>query len=527
MDNPVELVIGLILAATVLATIARRIGIPYPVLLVLGGLVLGFIPGLPKVVIPPDVVFLIFIPPLVYIAATQVTLRDFRNNLRPILLLSIGLVIATLCFVAGVTVWGVEGFTWTTGFLLAAIIGPTDTVAVNAVTGEVAIPRRVGVILEGESLVNDIVALVAYKIAVDAVMTGTISLASASYMLAWGSIGGIGIGLLVGVAAAWVRKRLEDPSVNIAASLLTGFATYLAAEAVHASGILATVTAGLYVGRRLSKILPPEGRLQAFAFWETITFLLEGLAFVLIGLELRTIMDDLADFSLATLFTYAALVSGAVILLRLVWVFPFSYLPRYFSRRIREKDPYPPWQQIFLVGWAGMRGVDSLAAALALPLVLPNQSPFPQRNLILFLAFSVILSTLVLQGLSLPLLIRWMRVKDDNQDQREEAHARLAAAQAALERLEEEEIVKNTSNEVLLRLRGMYEHRVRRFQAQLNPNDDGGCEEIIDTLHQLLIDLLHTERRVVIELRDQGIISDDVLRRIERSLDFEELRLVQ
>jgi CPA1 family monovalent cation:H+ antiporter len=216
-----------------------------------------------------------------------------------------------------------------------------------------------------------------------------------------------------------------------------------------------------------------------------------------------------------------------VILLRLVWVFPFSYLPRYFSRRIREKDPYPPWQQIFLVGWAGMRGVDSLAAALALPLVLPNQSPFPQRNLILFLAFSVILSTLVLQGLSLPLLIRWMRVKDDNQDQREEAHARLAAAQAALERLEEEEIVKNTSNEVLLRLRGMYEHRVRRFQAQLNPNDDGGCEEIIDTLHQLLIDLLHTERRVVIELRDQGIISDDVLRRIERSLDFEELRLVQ
>jgi CPA1 family monovalent cation:H+ antiporter len=525
--NPVELIIGLILAAAVLATLARKIGIPYPVLLVLGGLVLGFMPGLPPVRIPPDVVFLVFIPPLVYIAAAQVTLRDFRNDLRPILLLAIGLVLATLVVVIGVTTWFVDGFSWATAFVLAAIIGPTDTVAVNAVAAKMPIPRRTSTILEGESLVNDIVALVAYKMAVDAVTTGVISYGSAAQMLLWASTAGIGVGLGVGVVSAWVRRLIiDDPTVSIIISLLTGFAAYLGAEAIGASGILATVSAGLYVGRRLSKILSPVGRVQAFSFWQTITFMLEGLAFVLIGLELRTVMDDLADFALATLLWYGVLVSTAVIVLRLVWVFLFAHVPRYLSRRLRESEPCPPWQHIFLLGWAGMRGVDSLAAALAVPLALADgATPFPQRSLILFLSFSVILATLVLQGLTLPLLIRWFNVQQDHSEEKEEARARLAAIREALQRLEDPLVIAGAAAEILAQVRTTYVRRLQSAEAELNSAENDGAVIPLRSCQRLLRQLLDTERRVVLELRDRGVISNDVQRRIERSLDYEELRL--
>jgi CPA1 family monovalent cation:H+ antiporter len=520
--NPVELIIGLILAAAVLATVARKIGIPYPVLLVLGGLVLGFMPGLPPVQIAPEVVFLVFIPPLVYIAAAQVALRDLRSNLRPILSLAVGLLLASLVVVAGVTTWYVEGFSLATAFVLAAIIGPTDTVAVNAVASEMPIPRRTAAILEGESLINDIVALVAYKMAVDAVVTGNVSYARAGLMLVWGSCAGVAVGLAVGMLSAWVRLLIkEDETVSITVSLLTGFAAFLGAEAIGASGILATVTAGLYVGRQLSRILTPEGRIQAFAFWETVTFLLEGLAFVLIGLELRIIMDDLADDSLAQLLVYGAVVSATVIVLRLIWVFTFANLLTDPRAPIRLAERRPPWQQVFLVGWAGMRGVDSLAAALALPLTLGNAEPFPQRKLILFLSFSVILSTLVLQGLSLPLLIRWLRLPEDKTDEIEEAHARMKAATAALRRLTDPDLVAGVPADLICLVRGLYERGLEKEQAELDPADSSAVEQY----HRLRRELLRTERRVVVELRDEGLISDDVLRRIERSLDYEELRL--
>ena len=523
--NSVELVIGLILAAAVLATLARKIGVPYPVLLVLGGQALGFIPGLPAVHIAPDIVFLVFITPLVYIAAAQVTLRDFRSNLRPILILAIGLVLANLLFVAAVATWSIPGFSWATAFVLAAIVGPTDTVAINAITGDMPIPRRIGTILEGESLINDIVALVAYKMAVDAVTTGTISYENAGLHLLWDSLAGISIGLVVGVASSWIRHRLEDPAVSIAVSLLTGYAAYLGAEMIGASGILATVTAGLFIGRQLSKILLPEGRIQAFFFWDTISFLLEGLAFVLIGLELRTIMSELADYSFVTLFIYGSLISAAVIGLRMVWVFLFAYLPHYLFRRIRERDPAPNWKHVFLLGWAGMRGVDSLAASLALPLMLANgATPFPERNLIQFLSFSVILSTLILQGLSLPFLIRWFRLKNDNISEIEEAKARLAAAQAALKRLDEHKLRLDIPPELLTLVRNIYDRKLKRAQSQLNPADDGEVEIAVGALQRLRRELLGIERRVVIEQRDHGEISDFVLRRIERSLDYEELR---
>jgi CPA1 family monovalent cation:H+ antiporter len=520
--NPVELIIGLILAAAVLATVARKIGIPYPVLLVMGGLALGFMPGLPPVQIAPEVVFLVFIPPLVYIAAAQVALRDIRSNLRPILSLAVGLLLASLVVVTGVTSWCVDGFSWATAFVLAAIIGPTDTVAVNAVAAETPVPRRTAAILEGESLVNDIVALVAYKMAVDAVVTGSVSYSRAGLMLVWGSVAGVAVGFAVGILSAWVRVRIkEDVTVSITVSLLTGFAAFLGAEAIGASGILATVTAGLYVGRRLSRILTPEGRIQAYAVWATVTFLLEGLAFVLIGLELRAIMQDLADYSWGQLLVYGAVVSATVIVLRLIWVFTFAYLLPYLSPLLRIADRPPP-SQVFLVGWAGMRGVDSLAASLALPLTLGDAvTPFPQRKLILFLSFSVILSTLVLQGLSLPLLIRWLHLPKDKTDELEEARARMEAARAALQRLTDPDLVTGVPAELICLVRGLYERRVEQEQAEFDPAGSSAVE----LYRRLCRELLRTERQVVLKLRDEGHISDDVLRRIERSLDYEELRL--
>jgi monovalent cation/hydrogen antiporter len=524
--NPAELIIGLILAAAILATLARRVGIPYPVLLVLGGLVLGFMPGLPAVRIEPKVVFLVFIPPLVYIAAAGVAVRDFRSNLRPILFLAVGLVLATLAVVAGVTTWCVDDFGWATAFVLAAVIGPTDTVAVNAVAAEMPMPRRAGAILEGESLVNDIVALVAYKLAVDAVTTGVVSYAGAAFMLIWGSSAGILVGLLVGALSAWARSQIKgDPTVSIIVSLLTGFAAFLAAEAISASGILATVTAGLYVGRRLSKIFTPAGRVQAFSFWATVTFLLEGLAFVLIGLELRTIMEDLADFPPATLLTYGALVSGTVIVLRLAAVFAIAYGPPWLSRRIRVQERYPPWRHVFLVGWAGMRGVDSLAASLALPFTLADGTPFPQRNLILFLSFSVIFSTLVLQGLTLPLLIRRFHFQEDRSEETEEAQARLKAARAALERLADPEVVADAPPELVALVRAFYERRLQSEQAELCRACDTAADAAINAFRRVRGEMLRTERQVILELHQADMISTDVLRRIERSFDYEEIRL--
>ncbi|WP_373652517.1 Na+/H+ antiporter [Schlesneria sp. DSM 10557] len=525
MMNPVELVVGLILAAAVLSTLARKIKIPYPVLLVMGGIVLGFVPGLPIVHIPPDIVFLVFITPLVYIASTRTTLRDFRSNLRPILVLSIGLVAATLVVVAAVMHWSVPGLGWAGAFVLASIIGPTDTMAVTAISSETAIPRRIGTILEGESLINDIVALVAYKMAIDAVSSGSIPVSTAVIALIWNSAAGIAVGLVVGIAACQIRKRLEDQVESVSVSLLTGYAAYLGAEMLDASGILATVTAGLYVGRQLSRILLPEGRIQAYFFWDTVTFLIEGLAFVLIGLELRTIMEDLGNVPFSQLVAYGLLISVTVILLRLVWVFGFAYLPRIWPGTHQDAEPPYVWQHVLLLGWAGMRGVDSLAAALAIPLVMSGgQTPFPDRNLIMFLSFCVIVATLVVQGLSLPFLIRRLELKNDNQDEVEEGLARIAAAEAALHRLEQHVVARDVDPEVLDELRSAYGKKLQQANAQLNPAD---CQEnsmCADAVRQLREELLMSERQTVIELRDQGKISDDVLRRIERSLDYEFLR---
>ncbi|QJW94665.1 Na+/H+ antiporter [Frigoriglobus tundricola] len=524
--NPVEIVVGLVLVAVVLATVAQRLRVPYPTLLVLGGVTLGFVPGLPHVRIPPDVAFLVFVPPLVYQVASRFGLRDLRRHRWPIFRLAVGLVLLNLFCVAGVVHFGIDGFSWSAAFVLAAIVSPTDTAAVAAVTKNLPIPRRVERILEGESLFNDVVALVAYQQAVKAAVTGSFSLGDAGQVLVWDAVGGVGVGLAVGVLATWARHRVRDVAINTAASLLTPFAAYLGGEAIGASGVLATVAVGLYVGRVLLPTLTPAERVEAVAFWSGARFILEGLAFVLIGLELRRVVADLSDTPAAGLLGACALVCATVVVVRLAWVFAWTGLPYLFGPKRSGAEARPPWGQALLLAWAGMRGVDSLAAALAVPLVLADgATPLPQRNLILLLSFSVILTTLVLQGLTLPLLIRRLGLPSEDSVRREDAPIRLAAAEAALRRLDELEHTPGVPPDVVAHLRAMYLLRVHRYRSRLAPAAGDSPEPGIEAARGLVLELLKAERQVVAAMWGDGLISDDAKQRVERSLDYEELKL--
>jgi Na+/H+ antiporter len=535
----IEAILVLLAAVATLATLANRIKVPYPILLVLGGLALGFVPGLPRVELDPDVVFLLFLPPLLYVSALFTSWRDFRANLRPISLLAVGLVLMTTCAVAAVAHWAIE-LPWAAAFALGAIVSPTDAIAATAVAQRLGVPRRIVTILEGESLVNDATGIVAYRIAVAAVVAGTFSLWEAGVQFVIGAVGGIAVGLAVGWAVLWARRHVsEDPSVQNTVSLLTPFAAYLLAEEpshyvwhyllhlpgeFHFSGVLSVVAAGLYLGRRAPYVISPETRLQGYAFWELVTFLLNGLIFSLIGLQLGSIVEGLSEYSAATLVLFGGLISLTVILVRIVWVFPATYVPRWASSSISERDPSPPWQAVSVVSWTGMRGVISLAAALALPLTTATGAPFPERDLILFLTFCVILATLVVQGLSLPALIRALGLEDDGSQDREEVLGRIEVAEAALARIEELLEENGVQEDTAERLRGIYNYRRSRFSARF-VGDEDGLEERSAAFQRLMRDLLQTQRRVLIELRNEGEIGDEAMHRIERDLDLEESRL--
>lgn len=522
--HSIEIVIGLLLVVATLAVVAEKLAIPYPILLVLGGLVLGFIPGLPRVELDPEIVFVLFLPPLLTSAAWLTSWRDFRFNLRPILLLAIGLVLVTTSAVAVVAHTMINGMTLSTGFVLGAIISPPDAVAATAITQRLNVPRRVVTVLEGESLINDSTGLVAYRFAVAAVVTGVFSLWEASLRFFVVGIGGILIGLAMGWLVVWVHRHLDDSLVEITTTILMSFVTYLLAEHLGVSGVLAVVTIGLYHQRYSAEVLSPTTRIQAVAVWEIIVFLLNGLIFILIGLQLPSILKNISEYSTITLVWYAVLISAVVIGVRLLWIFPAAYIPRMISSQLRKRDPIPSWQTLLLIGWTGMRGVVSLAAALALPLVTNNGTPFPNRHLILFLTFCVILVTLVLQGLTLPLLLRWLKVVDDVSIEREEMEGRLRTAQAAMAHLEEITAQNSVLAEEMVEwLRTQYEYRIRHLSTCCGAIDAGSYEQVA-AFQSLKREVIATERRTVIKLRNQGVINDEVLHRIERDLDLEEAR---
>ncbi len=415
----VEVLLALLAVAVVLGVFARRARVPYPVLLVVGGLLLSLQPWTPNLTLDPQIVFLLFLPPLLYSAAFRTSWPEFRKHLRAIGLLAVGLVVFTTGCVAAVGHYAV-GLPWAAAFVLGAIVSPPDAVAAMAVTKEVRVPQILTTLLEGESLVNDASALVVLRLAVAAVGAGAFTAADAVGDFLVVSAGGVALGLLGGWAAVALHGWLErgsraDAKLTITITFLTPFAVYLPAEHLHVSGVLAAVTAGLWVGNRCERVFSPKLYDEAKAVWEWIEFLLNSLIFILIGFVLNTILENLSDaHTPLSLLGDAAAVSAAVIVSRIVWMFPGAYLPRLFDRWVyKETVVMPPWQSVAVMGWAGMRGVVSLAAALALPTTMnntPSAPPFPGRDLIQFLTFWVIFATLVGQGLTLPLLIRLLGV---------------------------------------------------------------------------------------------------------------------
>jgi CPA1 family monovalent cation:H+ antiporter len=511
-----------------LGLLARRLSIPYPILFVIGGLFIGFIPILPRqLTLEPDLIFFLFLPPLLYIQAFYTSWRDFSFYLRPILLLAIGLVVVTTVTVAYVAHWLIPGLPLAAGFVLGAIVSPPDVIAASAIAQRLGLPRRVVTVLEGESLVNDATSLVIFKVALVAV-GATAPLIGQAWIpgeFIYVSIGGIAVGLVVGRVISWVRKRLIDDGAQIAltASLLTPYVSYLLADQIcHVSGVLAVVATGLYLGWEAPEVLNSGIRLQAQAFWDMIIYLLNGIVFVLIGLQLPGILRGIVDYSWSQLLLYAIAINAVCIFVRLAWIFPGAYLPRLLSNRIREREEMPDWRQILIVGWAGMRGIVSLAAALT----LEGYPDFPRPHLVQFLAFSVIFTTLVFQGLTLPPLIRFLGVGDDGILAREEAEARNRISEAVFEKIDEVRREEKFPASAIDTVENSYRERALILHDELADQLGWSSQRHhVLSVRRLRRLTIATQRRALVAMRRAGVIGDDVMHKIEHELDLEEVRL--
>ncbi|HEX6651198.1 MAG TPA: Na+/H+ antiporter [Thermoleophilaceae bacterium] len=524
MDHIELIVFGLLVAIAGLAVLAGLLRVPYPVTLVAGGAVIGFLPGVPAVTLDPDLVLLIFLPPLLYGAAFFTSVRDLRRNAKPIALLSIPLVLVTMCAVA-VTAHLAVGLDWGPAFVLGAIVSPTDAVAPAEIMRRIGAPRRLITIVEGENLTNDWTALVLYRFAVVAVVTGSFSLVEAVPKFLATGVGGVAIGLLAGRIIREIRARLDDPPTEITISILSGYAAYLPAEELGLSGVIAAVTVGLYMGWHTPQLTTPVMRLQGVAIWEILTFLLNAVLFLLVGLQLPGVMDRLAGHSGGELIGWALLVSVVVVGVRLAWMFLVPYAVAMADRAADADGPRrAPAAERLAVGWAGMRGSVSLAAALAIPITIDAGGPFPDRALIIFLTFAVILATLIGQGLTLGPLISALGLQDDGMEEYEERVARQRVAEAGLGRIDELGDPEWIGSDSVERARNLLDYRRRRFGA-LADGDGDGFEERAGAWRRLMYDVYDAQRQELVTLRNRGEISDEVRRKIERDLDLEESRL--
>lgn len=520
----------LLLFVAVFAVIARKLKTPYPIVLVVAGLLLSFLPGTPKVALNPDVIFFVVLPPLLFSAAWLTPWRDFSRNLVTIFFLAFGLVGFTVFGTAEAARWMFKGFDWRAGFVLGAVVAATDAIAATSIAKRVGLPQRIVDILEGESLTNDATGLVALEFAIALIVGGKAHTAASGLLwLAYVTIVGIGVGLVVAFIDYRLERRLDDAQIEIVTSILVCYASYLAAEAVHASGVLAVVACGLYLGHRSAGLYSPPVRIQALAVWNALTFALNGLVFVLIGLQLPYVLAGISSIHIRTLALYGALFSAFVIALRLVWVFPGAYLPHFVrTRLLRRAEPAPPARQVFVIGWTGMRGVIALAAAISLPEFLADGSAFPQRDLIVFLTFCVILVTLVLQGLTLPPLIRILGLAGgpgSEGPQAEEREARRYVLESALAYL-----AKNRGGSPA-GFESVYDDLEQHYKLRLAALAAEGGAEASDgpaqyaRFQDISRELLGAERRSVAKLRREGHIRDEVLRKIEHELDLGEARM--
>jgi CPA1 family monovalent cation:H+ antiporter len=517
----IQILLLLLVAIAAVGVVAKRTNIPSAILLVLTGVLLALVPGLPAVRLPPELVLLLVLPPLIYSSAVAMSWREFRFNLRPISLLAIGCVVFTTAAAAAATHW-LLGFSWPVGFVLGAIVSPPDAVAPLAIARRMQLPKRILVILEGEGLANDATALILYRFAVVAVSSGAFSLGKATGEFAVI----VAAELLWGIAVGWlllrVRRWVADAQIEIVLSILTPYIAYWPPQHLGGSGVLATVVAGLYVSWNGFGIISAATRLQGVFFWDVLVYLIEGIVFLMTGLQARTLIMGLGTYSLSVLAGSAVVVSVVVILARFVWMFPATYLPRWLIPRIARKDPSPPWQWPFVLGFTGVRGIVSLAAALAIPLTMDNGQPFPDRDLILFLTFAVILVTLVGQGLSLPAVIRVLGLAKAGErelqiDRADELLARRQAFDSAIERLERLAAERALPESLVQRVRTRQRERLRHFEQA--PEDRTAPPDEIELL------LLAAERERINELYRQGTLKDEARRRLERELDLREANL--
>jgi CPA1 family monovalent cation:H+ antiporter len=517
------LILLAVLAGT--ALLARRINVAPAILLLLAGIAMAFVPGVPSLELPPELVLLLVLPPLIYSASVAMSWREFKSNLRPIILLAVGCVIFTAFAVAAATHYLI-GLPWTVGFLLGAIVAPPDVVAPLAIARKLGLPRRILVVLEGEGLANDATALILYRFAVVTIATGAFSLSEAS-----GAFAAIIAGeLLFGVAVGWLSLRARhwarDPQVEITLSLITPYIAYWVPEHFGGSGVIATVACGLYMSWNGPLLISAATRLQGIFFWDLVIYLIEGLLFLLTGFQMRLLYEKSKAFPLDDILFATALVAVIIIVARFAWVYPATYLPRILSKSLRERDPSPQWQTVFVIAFTGVRGAVSLAAALALPLALPGGEAFPYRDLILFVSFGVIFITLIGLGLGLPAVVRWLGVaKDGRTEHVAELEAEIAARRealgVALQSLDAITDDRELSDEVIKLLRARHETRVNQLPDSLNPEADDVSAAGIDLTRELIVE----ERKFIHVLLRDGKITDETRRRIERDLDLEEASL--
>jgi Na+/H+ antiporter len=516
------LILLALLAGT--ALLARRINVAPAILLLLAGTALAFVPGMPELELPPQLVLLVVLPPLIYSASFAMSWREFKFNLRPIILLSVGCVIFTALAVAAATHYLI-GLPWSIGFLLGAIVAPPDVVAPLAIARKLALPRRILVVLEGEGLANDATALILYRFAVAAISTGMFSLPKAAGEFAAIVVGEVLFGAAVGWLSLRARRRARDPQIEITLSLITPYVAYWVPEHFGGSGVIATVACGLYMSWNGPLLISSATRLQGIFFWDLVIYLIEGMLFLLTGFQMRSLLERSKSFPLEDILLATALVTVMVIVARFAWVFPATYLPRLW-RSLRERDPSPPWQWVFVLAFTGVRGAVSLAAALALPFTLPGAEPFPYRDLIQFVSFGVIFITLVGLGLGLPAVVRWLGIAEAGRSEHVAEHAAEIAARrealgAALNSLETITSDRELSDEVIKLLRARHHTRAKQLPDTLDPEADDVSAAGIDLTRELIA----TERKFIHLLLRDGKITDETRRRIERDLDLEEASL--
>ena len=527
MIRTIQSLVLLFIVIAAVGVAAKRLKIPAAILLVLAGIALALIPGLPDVRLAPEVVLLLVLPPIIYSSAVAMSWREFHANLRPISLLATGCVVFTTVAAAASAHW-ILGFPWPVGFVLGAIVSPPDAMAPLSIARRLQLPKRLMVVLEGEGLANDATALILYRFAVAAASAGVFSMGNALGMFAAIVIGEIFWGIGVGWLMLRLRRWVRDPHIEITLSILTPFLAYWPPEYVGGSGVLATVTAGLYISWNGLRLISAATRLQGIFFWDLLIYLIEGMVFLITGLQARTLVERIGQYPMFALATSAAIVCGVVILTRFVWIYPATYLPRWLIPAIGHKDPAPSWHWPFAIGFTGVRGIVSLAAALAIPFAMTNGQPFPDRDLILFLTFAVILVTLVGQGLLLPSVIRWLGLanagrRERHTDREEELQARRQAIEAAIRRLAELKAERNLPEDFAHPLRARHRDRLKHIDHKI----DGGeahrkLTELDDEIELLLIE---AERQAINDLFRNGGLKAEARRRIERELDLREAHL--